>query len=338
MSLARRTGRGFSLTEILMAVGILGIGMTMVASIFPVAVDQTRRANDSTMAALCARSMAATIRAKRAEFVNAHRAYFLNLMKATTTDLKNDRERPAEFGIPTAEYTTLTDTKRNPGLVSDATIIKNLRVYNPNMFLYEAGRRYDTEKPTTLPYFWPMWNAGNYVPIIYVTPIVPTDKRIYNDDTGTNSLYNTAGGPWRVTIVVFKSRGHNTGFTYGTTHSAGDALHPRTKTWNQNALVATSGEPTFVASAGDYVIDRTRHSGEAYLIDFANLDSSKTIGGVAGNATYPPLLLACGVSASQAKAAGTNFSTLTAASGTATTGIWYPLPGAVAVFHTIIGD
>ncbi|MCX5685637.1 MAG: prepilin-type N-terminal cleavage/methylation domain-containing protein, partial [Planctomycetota bacterium] len=44
MSLMRRS-RGFSLTEILMAVGILGIGLTMVASIFPVAVDQTRRAN-----------------------------------------------------------------------------------------------------------------------------------------------------------------------------------------------------------------------------------------------------------------------------------------------------
>lgn len=344
MSLARRTGRGFSLTEILMAVGILGIGMTMVASIFPVAVDQTRRANDSTMAALCARSMAATIRANRAKFVDNHRAYFKDLMTTTDTTKPNDRERPAEFGIVTAEYTTLgaADTKRNPGLLSttaDNIIAKNLRVYNPNMFLYEAGRRYDTEKPTTLPYFWPMWNAGNYVPIVYVTPIVPTDARIYNTTgtTPTTGLYNTAGGPWRVTIVVFKSRGHNTGFTYGTTHSAGDALHPRTKTWNQNALVAAAPEPTFVASAGDYVIDRTRHSGEAYLIDFANLGTS-TIGGVAGNATYPPLLLACGVSASQAKAAGTNFSTLTAASGTATTGIWYPLPGAVAVFHTIIGD
>jgi len=336
MSLARRTGRGFSLTEILMAVGILGIGMTMVASIFPVAVDQTRRANDSTMAALCARSMAATIRAKRAEFVNAHRTYFKNLM-AGTSGIASDCERPAEFGVVTTEA-ALTTILRNPGLVSgtaDTIIAKNLRVYNPNMFLYEAGRRYDTEKPTTLPYFWPMWNAGNYIPIVYVTPIVPPDKR---SDVSTTGPYNTAGGPWRVTIVVFKSRGHHTGFIYGTTHSAGDALHPRTKTWNQNALVATSGEPTFVASAGDYVIDRTRHSGEAYLIDFANLDSTKTIGGVAGSATYPPLLLACGVSASQAKAAGTNFSTLTAASGTATTGIWYPLPGAVAVFHTIIGD
>jgi len=36
---------GFSLMEILMAVGILGVGMTMVASVFPVAVDQSLRGN-----------------------------------------------------------------------------------------------------------------------------------------------------------------------------------------------------------------------------------------------------------------------------------------------------
>jgi prepilin-type N-terminal cleavage/methylation domain-containing protein len=348
MSLARRTGRGFSLTEILMAVGILGIGMTMVASIFPVAVDQTRRANDSTMAALCARSMAATIRAKRAEFVNAHRTYFSGLMMDTPK--LNDRERPAEFGVPTTEYTgfPVTNTKRNPGLLSttaDIIIAKNLRVYNPNMFLYEAGRRYDTEKPNITTPFWPMWNAGNYVPVVYVTPIVPTDARIYNT-TGTTpitGLYNTDGGPFRVTIVVFKSRGHSTGFIYGTVRSAGDALHPRTKTWNENAKVMTTGEPTFAAGAGDYVIDRTRHSGEAYLIDFANLDPLKTPppGGVTGNALNPPLLLACGVSASSARAALTTVSVTAASAGTAATatnGLWYPLPGAVAVFHTIIGD
>ena len=53
---------GFTLTEVLMAVGILGIGLTMVASIFPVAVDQSRRSQDQTSAALCARSVAAMMR------------------------------------------------------------------------------------------------------------------------------------------------------------------------------------------------------------------------------------------------------------------------------------
>jgi len=318
-----------------------------------VAVDQTRRANDSTMAALCARSMAATIRAKRAEFVNAHRTYFSGLM--TNTTKVNDRERPAEFGVAQIEA-DLTTTLRNPGLVWSSTtenniISKNMMVYNPNMFLYEAGRRYNIYAPGTYATppanipgpFWPMWNAGNYVPVVYVTPIVRPDSRAYNDNTGTNSLYNTDGGPWRVTIVVFKSRGHTIGFTYGTTHSAGDALHPRTKTWNQNAKVATIGEPTFAAGAGDYVIDRTRHSGEAYLIDFAYTDITKTtqIGGRSSNADNPPLFLACGASASGARAALTTVSLTATSAGswnTPTTGLWYPLPGAVAVFHTIIGD
>ena len=55
---------GFTLTEVLMAVGILGVGLTMVASIFPVAVDQSRRSQDQTSAALCARSVAAMLRVR----------------------------------------------------------------------------------------------------------------------------------------------------------------------------------------------------------------------------------------------------------------------------------
>jgi len=61
----RKRRAGFTLTEMLMAAGILGIGLTMVASIFPVAVDQSRRSRDQTMAALCARTVMARARADR---------------------------------------------------------------------------------------------------------------------------------------------------------------------------------------------------------------------------------------------------------------------------------
>jgi prepilin-type N-terminal cleavage/methylation domain-containing protein len=311
MSFVRLGRRGFSLTEILMAVGILGVGMTMVASIFPVAVDQTRRANDTTMAALCARSIAATIRANRAAFVTRHHDYFKTMMTGSDTD----KERPAEFGLQ-----TVTASSGNPGLVyssADTVISKNMRVYNPNLFVYDAGKRYETEIPVANPY-WPMWNAGNYVPIIYVTPIVPPDKRIDNATTG---LYNTDGGPWRVTIVVFKSRGL-------------EKLHPRVKSWNSLARNTTTGEPTFSAGSGDYVLDRGLHAGECYMIDFANIDTAKTIpasGGALGNALNPPILLACGVSAGALKYAPTAISVNTNVA-------WHPLPGAVAAFHTVIGD
>jgi prepilin-type N-terminal cleavage/methylation domain-containing protein len=336
MTFARRSRRGFSLTEILMAVGILGVGMTMVASIFPVAVDQTRRANDTTMAALCARSIAATIRANRTRFVTAHHGYFMGLI--TNATYVNDAERPAEFGIQTASATV-----GNPGILygtADNVISKSMRVYNPNMFVYDGGKRYDVYAPGTMaapsadPY-WPMWNAGNYVPVIYVTPIVPPDKRANNlNDSSSTGLggYNVDGGPWRVTIVVFKSRGH----AVTTARPQGDALHPRLKSWYQNATSTTAGEPTFAAGAGNYVIDRGKHGGECYMIDFANLDDKKTIpadGGTAakGNLTNPPLLLACGISAEARKYAPTTVDIPNNA-------VWYPLPGAVAAFHTVIGD
>lgn len=339
MGVARARRRGFSLTEILMAVGILGIGMTMVASIYPVAIDQTRRGTDATMAALCARSMAALIRAKRTEFVmgpSGCRSYFKTLLTNTDTTSVGNRERPAEFGI-TETSTSLSSTVFG---ILDASanatgIRQSMRVYNPNLFLYEAGRRYVVDAPLVNA-FWPMWNAGNYVPVVYVTPIAPhtvaasgnpANRRNDSVNTSTASApfhYNNAQGPWRVTIVVFKSRGHvvPTG-AYAALHAQGDTLHPRTRTW----AIAKGGidpEPPFAAGAGDFIIDRNIHAGEAYQIDAANLDASTT---------DPPIYLACGKRAdTTTTGAPTDYLTSSNSSR------WYVLPGAVMAFHTIIGD
>ncbi|MCX5654386.1 MAG: prepilin-type N-terminal cleavage/methylation domain-containing protein [Planctomycetota bacterium] len=326
MSHTRRSPRGFSLTEILMAIGILGIGLTMVATIFPVAVDQTRRATDSTMSALCARSIAAMIRANRGKFVDAHRIYFNQLFADAAR--VNDCERPAEFGIepdgsgnspvgnPGLVYKT--DSTGNSKTATENIISKDVRVYNPNMFLYEAGRRYVTDLPATAP-FWPQWNAGNYVPVFYVTPIVPVASRSIGAGTG---IYNNTGGPWRVTIVVFKSRGT-------------ERMHPRAKSWYENAKPLAAdlwyGAPTWAAGAGDYVIDRGRHAGEAYLIEQVHTDPLKSISGLTGSLANPPIFLACGLTASGTKQA---YSTVNVAGNQ----IWHPLPGAVGVYHTIIGD
>jgi prepilin-type N-terminal cleavage/methylation domain-containing protein len=65
MALKRNAGGGFTLTEVLMAVGILGVGLAMVGTIFPVALNQARRSEETTRAALCARSVAAMMRARR---------------------------------------------------------------------------------------------------------------------------------------------------------------------------------------------------------------------------------------------------------------------------------
>lgn len=53
---ARRVRRGFSFTEILFAVMILGIGFIMVAAMFPVAIQQTQATSDETIAASVGRT------------------------------------------------------------------------------------------------------------------------------------------------------------------------------------------------------------------------------------------------------------------------------------------
>lgn len=329
MGLARARRRGFSLTEILMAVGILGIGMTMVASIYPVAVDQTRRGTDATMAALCARSMAALLRARRSNFVmsaSGCRGYFKTLLSNTDGTSVNNRERPAEFGI--------TDTSTPPADfgITDASanamgIKQNMRVYNPNVFLYEAGKRYVVDTPVVNP-FWPMWNAGNYVAVVYITPIVPQAKRSDTANICTSSAphYNNAQGPWRVTIVVFKSRGHVASGD-NTLHAQGDTLHPRARTWYE-ASVGLGSEPPFAAGGGDFIIDRSPHAGEAYLIDSVDVTIAKK--NTAG--TYP-IYLACGKRADYK-----DTSSVAAPNVYSGTTKWCVLPGAVMAFHTIIGD
>ena len=55
---ARRAARGFSFTEVLFAVMILGIGFIMVAAIFPVAIQQARNSSEETTAAAVSRGAA----------------------------------------------------------------------------------------------------------------------------------------------------------------------------------------------------------------------------------------------------------------------------------------
>lgn len=60
-SACRRSRPGFSLTEILIAMGILGIGLVMVAALFPVALDQVRRGADWSKYANIVQSALSTI-------------------------------------------------------------------------------------------------------------------------------------------------------------------------------------------------------------------------------------------------------------------------------------
>jgi prepilin-type N-terminal cleavage/methylation domain-containing protein len=133
----RKRRAGFTLTEMLMAAGILGIGLTMVASIFPVAVDQSRRSRDQTMAALCARSVMARVRADR----NAITNWLRDRADASPIDLSYFAG--GLFDVPGKRHV----------------------VYRPSVFLYTSPT-----KPTSRTYDGVnTWDAGNYVARIFYT-------------------------------------------------------------------------------------------------------------------------------------------------------------------------
>jgi len=295
-----RCTRGFTLTEILMAVGILGIGLTMVASVFPVAVETSRRSNEATMTALCARSVAANLRARRNKVAPAVRDYFSSKTILTDTTKKN---QPLEINKTTLTATIMPDEERE---------------YNPPSFLYEQGtvigstispRRYaipgtiSSVLPTTAPpYPLPLWTQGNYVAVIYATPI---------NNTKTPTTVATTNGPWRVTIVVYKSAG---GFNIATSTFLDG--YPRDKGWAEPSQTIQSQFFRLKMGPGEYMMDRNYLRGEAYMIESA-LDATHI-----APATY--------------KTASQPANALVLPSSTANK--WFVLPGAVAVYHTVIGE
>ena len=304
VSAAARPRCGFTLTEILMAVGILGVGLTMVASVFPVAVDQSRRSRESTMAALCARSTVAMMKARR--------DWVIPWCRRNAKDKTDEMSRVSQ--------TTTLASGCLPG---------KFRVYNPNSFLYDdynskvgqtLHRWYSTTDnnaypPITVrdpnPYAYldryPTWMAGNYVSVVFATPI------------GTTPL--TGLGPWRVTIVVYHAGGN-----YGTIGSTTTIRHlpewldPKNGTTdNPRYLAAWSANR---GAPGDYIIDSrgptetTNPRGEAYLVD-------QVILGAASTGAGDQISLAAGVTAEPPVSTLTN---------------WVSVPKAVAVFHTVIGE
>ena len=68
----RMRAKGFSLVEILIAIGILGVGLAMVAIAFPLGLQQSKRTVDASRAALAAQSIASLLQAKSDKILNAN--------------------------------------------------------------------------------------------------------------------------------------------------------------------------------------------------------------------------------------------------------------------------
>jgi prepilin-type N-terminal cleavage/methylation domain-containing protein len=306
-----RTGTaraGFSLTEILMAVGILGIGMTMVASVFPVAVDQSRRSTDMTMAALSARSVAAVLRARR--------------QRATPWLRTETMIQPAGGSGTPSPHTAKLGTTVLP---------YELRNYNPANFVYgdsvkeppgagtvgtpKVPRQYSSSRTG----MYGLWSMGAYVPVVFATPM-------------SDNPNNVGHGPWRITIMVFKSRGALPGYLNLSSSNLTNWV------WEKNP-----GE------VGGYVMD--------WRIDAANPQGEPNNRGEAykvqrhltvGNAER----VVPAVAFIDKRVGGMQFYAFTAGRDQAErdAGVpcypvsnsvpteWVSLPGAVAAYHTILGD
>jgi len=360
----RRCRAGFTLTEILMATGILGIGLTMVASVFPVAIDQSRRSQEITMAALSARSVAAAMRANRGVLLPW-------LRKTARGDSTGDATWPP-WEITRNQWAKVPGTTRS---------------YNPSFFLYYSGDvsnenvtrnpadpgiippRHDVTRTyvnfqrgasgsgiisTGLDSTGVVWMAGGYVPVVIATPL--DRNRPLNNPM--------IGGPWLLTIVIYKSQGMPPpSVDYMACEQPGPDGTKRPdrymKAWicKEVTKEGTTGYP-FRGAAGMYVLnwegDNTAiasgtnpsrtpkrriaadwlnagYHGEAYLLE------SVTPG------TDPSGLLDTMAFA----ATGTADTPGTPGKPATYNSVWQPptkvvqcvtLPGAIAVYHTVIGD
>jgi prepilin-type N-terminal cleavage/methylation domain-containing protein len=300
-----RPRRGFTLTEILMAVGILGIGLTMVASVFPVAVDQSRRSREITMAALCARSVAATIRAKRDLIV--YSAGGMGGIRYSTLDMTQPTTRPSK--------------------TIDLGITSMYRVYNPDAFLYEQDRSYQsndkaTDKTATM-------LAGNYYPVVLATPVV-------------SSGAIPGMGPWRLTIIIYKSNGTWPDCINGdTTPTNTVAIANYMKSWYNPNI-------TYHAQPGSYIVDWRGPTGtienirgEAYMIDNLTINTTGTAINWGASSVWlaaTPTTATGVLATAGGTAAVTGTVVPSGTAGNAPIPTWVGMPQAIAAFHTIIGD
>jgi prepilin-type N-terminal cleavage/methylation domain-containing protein len=355
----RRCRAGFTLTEILMATGILGIGLTMVASVFPVAVDQSRRSQDITMAALSARSVAAAMRANRDTILPWLRKKGRGGYVKQTND--SDRANWPPWEITRNQWAKIPGTMRG---------------YNPNFFLYYSGEvspgaltpspgdsgilppRHDATRTYVnfqrgtdgtgsiskgLDSVGVVWMAGGYVPVVFATPLDG-----FYSSTNKNPII---GGPWLLTIVIYKSQGMP---PPSVDYMACTQMKPDNKSTNPDRYMKAwvckegAGWP-FRGAPGMYVmnwpgdttspqtvptydrtltvVDLSLYHGEAYLIESVTPDPS-------GAPASDKITFAATGTVNMPATYNKYPNALTAAS----IPNCITLPGAIAVYHTVLGD
>lgn len=158
-NLSCRPARGFSLVEVLLAIFILGIGLIMVATIFPVGAKWTRENAEESLAANIARNAEAVIRAKYANGIPVASDGTLNGIPGfyNTVPLP---ERAYLFGQPNpypAYSTWSKDATYRPGdRVTDGSNFFRARTSNKNVTPTEGAewRQLADDPAATSLYYW----------------------------------------------------------------------------------------------------------------------------------------------------------------------------------------
>lgn len=178
---ARR--RGFSLVEILLSIFILGIGMIMVASIFPVGANWTRQATEETIGQTIAQNALSVI---EQYYVGGPCSGDIASGSASNTVLNNTVDTP--FRLQTM-----------PGFIKIPTRLRAYQFGNTNPF--------PAPNPMACTYFWTAVCRLN--PAHRVGPI-------------TSSNHEFAGSyKYDIYILVFRKGDVNHTFSQGPTEAAG---------------------------------------------------------------------------------------------------------------------
>ncbi len=209
----KKRNSGFSLTEMLLAVGVLSVGMVFIAGVFPVAIHFTTVSTERTIAAVVADEAFAKVRLYGVDVSSPN---FPGLADCVDfNEVSSLAVPPYEFLYPSTDtgvsqkhycFSALCRLT-GPGLVQVAVFIcrktgPNLRYYTPDMTLIPSdldyGRVVDFSGANAVN--WPRPVKVEVVPDIAKPNVIhifrPQERKFIND--GCRILDNATGRIYRV--------------------------------------------------------------------------------------------------------------------------------------------
>ena len=198
-SKAKRNNNGFSLTEVLMAVGILGIGLVFIAGVFPVGVRFTTIATERTKAAVAADEAFAKIRLYDVSF--APERWPTNSNCVDFFEVADSNIAPSEFEYPSTDIgrrkayswsALCRRTAANTSLVQVTVFVCRKAGANAE-YWYRQSDGSLSQSPYPVP-VWVEVRRGNRDDELLITEIDSDEETFINDgctivDDATGRLY-----------------------------------------------------------------------------------------------------------------------------------------------------